>query len=365
MKIGDIIIYKQDPRRQSQILKVYPDMFIDVLDYKNDMANIQAMMYQGRSSPQPHTHCDPKDFTKLDGTELVIAKPIVKIDYTKLDPLVIDQNVKDEILAVLKQHTNFDKIFKEWGLDEIIKYGKGMTFMFYGLPGTGKTWAAHCIANAMGKELLVIGAAEIQTSEPGGANRNIKEAFDSAKSGNKVLFLDECDSLITVRNDVGMILSSEINTLLTEIENFEGVVILATNRIDTLDPALERRISLIVEFPEPDTKARENIWERMLPKKMPLEKGLSPEKLSEFHLTGAQIKNVILQAARLAAASESKFVGYDHFESAINRILRSKNLMGMASRYRQVPVKDQFISKQPTITTDKVIAEPEIIPKNI
>lgn len=71
MKIGDIIIYKQDPRRQFQILKVYPDMFIDVLDYKNDMANIQAMMYQGRSSPQLHTHCDPKDFTKLDGTELV------------------------------------------------------------------------------------------------------------------------------------------------------------------------------------------------------------------------------------------------------------------------------------------------------
>lgn len=259
----------------------------------------------------------------------------LKLDEEKLTPLVIDPDTKKEIVAVLKQHEHAAKIFEEWGLDEVIEYGKGMTFMFYGSPGTGKTWAANCMAKAMGTELLVIGAAEIQSQEPGGANRNIQAAFAEAKKKHKVLFIDECDSLITTRADVGMILSSEINTLLTEIEKFEGILILATNRIDTMDEALERRISLIVEFPEPDFDMRKKIWTTLLPKKMPIDSKLKMSKLAEFKLTGGQIKNCILQAARLAVAQESDIVALSHFESAISRVLSSKGLMGKTSRYDQ------------------------------
>lgn len=262
--------------------------------------------------------------------------PPTKIfDLKKLEALVIADDTKNEIMAVLKQHKNSKKLFDEWGLGEVIEYGKGMGFMFYGPPGTGKTWAATCIAKALGKELLVIGAAEIQTSEPGGANRNIQNAFKTAKEQDKILFMDECDSLITNRSDVGMILGSEINTLLTEIEKSEGVTILATNRIDTLDPALERRISLIVEFPEPDFKQRESIWSKMLPKKMPLGDDVTPTKLAEYKLTGGQIKNVVLQAARLALGEEAKKVEGHHFHSAVERINKSKALMGSRSRYIQ------------------------------
>lgn len=261
--------------------------------------------------------------------------PTKVFDLSKLEALVIADEAKTEIMAVLKQHKNSKKLFDEWGLSEVIEYGKGMGFLFYGPPGTGKTWGAHCIAKALGKELLVIGAAEIQTSEPGGANRNIQNAFKAAKDEDKILFMDECDSLITNRSDVGMILGSEINTLLTEIEKSEGVTILATNRIDTLDPALERRISLIVEFPEPDFKQRESIWTKMLPKKMPLGDGVTPTKLAEYKLTGGQIKNVVLQAARLALGEEAKKVEGHHFHSAVERINKSKSLMGSRSRYIQ------------------------------
>lgn len=272
------------------------------------------------------------------------AKPI-EFNLKNLEALVVSEEVREEIVAVLKQHKNSKKLFETWGLAKSIEYGRGMTFLFYGPPGTGKTWGANCIGKVVNKELLSIGAAEIQTSEPGGANRNIQSAFATAKKENKILFIDECDSLITSRADVGMILGGEINTLLTEIEKCEGIVILATNRIENLDEALERRISLIVEFPEPNFEQREQIWKRLVPKKMPLGAGVSFDKLAEHKLTGGQIKNVVLQAARLALSEDAKKVGVVHFEAAIKRINKSKSLMGSASRYHQEVVRDVVKSR--------------------
>ena len=267
-----------------------------------------------------------------------------EVNIKAFDKLVLPKESKNEILSVLKQHENQDKIFTEWGLNEVIKYGKGMTFLFYGSPGTGKTWGANCISQAIDKKLLIVSSAEIQTSEPGGANRNIKNAFTTAKKNKQILFLDECDSLICQRDDVGIIIGSEINTLLTEIEQFDGVLILATNRISRLDEALERRISLIIEFTEPDFEQRQEIWEKLLPKKMPLAKEVSLEKLAEYKLTGGQIKNAILQSARFACAKNSKEVKLKHFTMSIDRILKSKNLLGKSSSYKQTIVSDTDIS---------------------
>ncbi len=261
------------------------------------------------------------------------------LDTTHLDKLVLDTESKSEIVSVLKQHKHMHKIFKEWGLDEIMEYGKAMSLLFYGPPGTGKTWGATCIAKALGKELMVISAAEIQTSEPGGANRNIEAAFLQAKKKDCVLFLDECDGLITDRSHVGMILASEINTLLTCLEKFEGVVIFATNRCDTLDPAMARRISLMVEFKNPNEETRADIWKVMLPKKMPLAKDVSIEKLAKFELTGGYIKNTILSAARTAAAEEASEVTMKHFAQAIKRIKETKDIMGTHTSRQQDFVK--------------------------
>ncbi len=268
-------------------------------------------------------------------------KPL-KFDLTALDALIMDKLAKEEIVAVLEQHKNGKKIFEEWGLGETIEYGKGMTFLFYGPPGTGKTWGAHCIAKVVGQEMISIGGAEIHSSEPGAANRNIKEAFATAKTEGKILFIDECDSLITNRGDVGMIIGGEINTLLTEIEKAEGIVILATNQVERLDEALERRIGLIIEFPEPNHAQRVAIFDKLIPKKMPLEKEVTPLSLADHKLTGGQIKNVILQAARLAISGKADKVGLKHFVSAITRVQASKSLLGSASRYRQNVIKEDF-----------------------
>lgn len=257
-----------------------------------------------------------------------VFAPKVELDSTKLDVLVIKPDVKAEIVAVLQQHKHSKKIFDDWGLGAVIEYGRGMTLMFWGEPGTGKTFGARCIAKSLGKELLVISAAEIQSSEPGGANRNIQKAFKAAKEKNSVLFIDECDSLISNRANLGMILASEINTLLTEIEKSESVVILATNRIEDMDPALERRLSLIIEFPKPTFEQRVDIWKGLLPPKMPVSKDVKLEDLAKHELTGGLIKNVVLQAARLAISEDAKEVSSKYFNKAIERTVSSQGLMG-------------------------------------
>lgn len=256
------------------------------------------------------------------------GKKVNVIDTKVLDALVIEPIIKNDIIAVLRQHEYQDKLMNKWGLGKVIEYGRGTTFLFHGSPGTGKTYGAKLIAKSLGKELLTIGAAEIQTSEPGGANRNIQNAFKEAKDKNKVLFLDECDSLIFNRSTLGMVLGSEVNTLLTEIEKSEGVVILATNRVSDMDEALERRISLIIEFPFPKLEQRVEIWKGLLPKKLPLDKNVVVAELASHEFTGGFIKNVVLNAARMAVSEKSKKVTNDHFSRAIMRAKASKGIMG-------------------------------------
>lgn len=349
-------------RWENGIEGVYAVNLIRLDRYNQNYASQRAMGYQSpMNSPQLRDHylnvlMDPSFMSSVmnEGEENRRAADLKRIeeeakqaklahfDESKLEPLVIAEDIKQEIISILKQSKYAKLIFEEWGLGETIEYGKGMTMLFWGGPGTGKTWAANCISKATNRELLVVNAANIQTSEPGGANRNIEQAFTTAREQNKVLFMDECDSLITTRGDVGMILSSEINTLLTQIEKFEGICILATNRADSLDEALERRIALIVEFPDPNFAARKKIWETLVPKKMPLAKEVSFDKLAEYALTGGQIKNVVLQAARLAAAAEAKKVGLPHIEQAVKRVQKSKGIMGTASRTHQTIGKQDY-----------------------
>ena len=242
------------------------------------------------------------------------------INVKALNKLILAEDKRRSIVAVLKQYQHADKIFTEWGLGDVIEYGKGMTMLFHGPPGTGKTWAANCIAEAMGKKLNVMDNAKLQSSTPGQMERNIKEAFAEATQKKSILMFDECDSLIMSRSNVGMILGSEINCLLTEIEKFEGVCILTTNRINELDEALERRISLIVKFPKPSVEQREAIWKRFLPKKLPLSKDVILEELVSHEVTGGLIKNIVLNAARAAVAEDREEVCMEDFRAAIKHV---------------------------------------------
>lgn len=270
-----------------------------------------------------------KEWMEMQNSKL--ADELVDIKTEELDKVILPHEGKRSILAVIKQHQHRKKIFEEWGLGSVMEYGRGMTMLFWGPPGTGKTWASQCIAKAMGKKLNILDNAKLQSSVPGEMERNLKAEFAQAARDKAILMLDECDSLLMKRDGMGMILSSEINCLLTEIEKFEGMVILTTNRVGELDKALERRISLVVNFPPPDLEQRVQIWKRFLPEKLPVGAEVTAEKLAEVELTGGLIKNVVLNAARLAVSEDCERVELAHFERAVcmsedgNKAFRKKS----------------------------------------
>lgn len=221
------------------------------------------------------------------------------------DSVILEDWKKQAIIETIEQSDNYDLIFEQWGFGEVMEKGKAISMLFWGPPGTGKTLMAQAIADKIGQDLLIIGSAEIESSEPGGAERAIKQFFQTK---DKVLLFDECDSLVYERAAVGAILGAQVNALLTGLENYEGTVIFTTNRLGVLDEAFNRRLSLKLEFPMPDLVHRIDIWKRMFPKKAPLAKNINWERLAGIEVTGGYIKNAVLRAARMAASKKMKTI---------------------------------------------------------
>lgn len=221
------------------------------------------------------------------------------------DSVILSDDKKQKILATIKQVDNHELIFEHWGFGDVLEKGKAISMLFYGPPGTGKTLMAQAIADQYNKKLKIVGSAEIESSEPGQAERNIKAFFEGTKDDTVLLF-DECDSLVYSREQVGSILAAQVNQLLSSLESFEGIVIFTTNRLGVLDEAFNRRLSLKLEFDLPSHAERVKIWQRMMPQKAPLADDINWEALAEVELSGGYIKNVVLRAARMAAAEDLK-----------------------------------------------------------
>ncbi len=224
------------------------------------------------------------------GAELVefscLEEPLANLDQVVLAP-----DEKRRLLSVVKNHEAYLAARRDWGFDEVIKYGRGILCLFYGVPGTGKTMTAHAIAHELGRKVLNV---DIPTFlQHNNQTQFLPALFREARLQDAVLFFDECESLLASRsrgNDL-------MNVLLTEIERFEGIAILATNSPEALDPALERRILLRLSFPEPDREARLQIWRKHLPPKAPLGADVDLGALaSQFEMSGGYIKNAVLTA---------------------------------------------------------------------
>jgi len=252
--------------------------------------------------------------------------------------LVIPDELKSLVLETISQakQETARRIFEEWGFGETLEKGKGAIILLWGMPGVGKTMCAEAIAEILKKSFLMLGTKDFQSAIPGQTEKNIQAAFAEAKEKDLVVILDECDSVVYNRNEVGAILGAEINCLLTEIERFDGVCILTTNRSERLDPALARRVCLKLEFSKPDKKARAKIWRNLIPRKAPLARSVDFEKLARYELTGGQIKNAILIGARKAACAKKKVITYSHLLEGIKRELLGESAWDMSRKYRIV-----------------------------
>ena len=238
------------------------------------------------------------------------ARPRLEALAQRLEPKVTwdDLVLPDEPLGLLHQLTDQvdqrARVYEEWGFARKLTRGMGITALFIGESGTGKTLAAEVIAHELRLDLYRIDLSAVVSKYIGETEKNLRRLFDAAEDGGCILFFDEADALFGKRSEVkdshDRYANIEVNYLLQRMEAFRGLAILATNRGNALDVAFQRRIRFRVKFPHPDRPHRRQIWERAFPPETPVEE-LDFDRLARLDLTGGSIRNIAVNAAFLAA----------------------------------------------------------------
>ncbi len=208
------------------------------------------------------------------------------------------------------------RVLEEWGLGRKLASSTGISALFAGPPGTGKTMAAQVIANVLGLDLYRIDLSTVVSKYVGETEKQLEQIFSEASGSNAILFFDEADSLFGKRSEVkgaqDRYANIEVSYLLQRMEEYDGVAILATNLRANLDEAFTRRLQFIVDFPFPDETYRLRIWQVLMPPDLPRDDDLDLEWMAKrFKIAGGNIRNIILSAAYLAAA-EDKPLGMAH-----------------------------------------------------
>ncbi|MEP7356314.1 MAG: ATP-binding protein, partial [Anaerolineales bacterium] len=198
-------------------------------------------------------------------------------------------------------------VLETWGVGEKLAASAGVTILFAGPPGTGKTMAAEVIASELGLELYKIDLSTVVNKYIGETEKNLGRIFDEASNSNAILFFDEADAIFGKRSEVkdahDRYANIEVSYLLQRMETYDGVTILATNLRANLDEAFTRRLQFAVDFPFPDEAYRLRIWEALFPDSLPRADNLDLKLLAQrFKLAGGNIRNIIVSAAYLAAA---------------------------------------------------------------
>lgn len=214
-----------------------------------------------------------------------------------------------------------EKVMKEWGFADKYNYGNGISLLFYGAPGTGKTMAAQAVAGELGMPLYRVDLSQLISKYIGETQKNIGKVFEQAKQLNGILLFDEADALFAKRNEVNdaqdKYANAETAYLLQRIEECDGICILATNLLQNFDEAFRRRITYMLNFPMPDESVREQLWQKVFPAQAELSVDINATILAEnFELSGATIKNAAFQAAFQAAVEDSD-IGMKHILSGI------------------------------------------------
>jgi SpoVK/Ycf46/Vps4 family AAA+-type ATPase len=254
------------------------------------------------------------------------------------DDVILSPVTRSALEAALAQVTQHDLIFKSWGLGERHSTGLSLAFNFAGPPGTGKTICAEAIAKSLGRQLLVVRYAELESMWMGETSKNVAAIFRTAREEQAVLLFDEADAIAARRStsvDSGSQRESNsvVNVLLQELERYTGVVIFATNLAANFDPAFERRIRTHVLFELPGETERARIWKVQLhPSRTPLATDVDFNALAhQYEVSGGDIQNAVLKAA-LAAAAEPipdslKKIHQRHFQAGIEEVVASKRVM--------------------------------------
>ncbi len=233
------------------------------------------------------------------------------------------------------------QVYSDWGFGERMNRGMGLSVLFAGESGTGKTMAAEVLANALNLHLYRIDLSAVVSKYIGETEKNLRRLFDAAEDGGAILFFDEADALFGKRSEVkdshDRYANIEINYLLQRIESYRGLAILATNVRSALDQAFMRRLRFILSFQFPAAAQRADIWRKVFPAKTPLSE-LDYQHLSRFNLTGGSIHNIALNAAFLGAGSEERKVTMPLVLDAIRGEMRKLDKPVNEAEFRQMGI---------------------------
>jgi AAA+ superfamily predicted ATPase len=253
--------------------------------------------------------------------------------------LVLPPRTLQQLREVCAAEKYRSQIFTEWGFDRRLLQGKGLNVLFCGQSGTGKTMSAGIVARELGLDLYKIDLSSVVSKYIGETEKHLNQIFHEAQSSNAILFFDEADAIFGKRSEVkdahDRYANIEVAYLLQKMEEYEGIVILATNFRKNIDDAFTRRIHYIVEFPFPETQYRERIWRSLVPASAPLNEDVDFGFLArQFELTGGNIRNVALVAALLAAEEGGK-ICMEHFVLATARELQKMGKLPSRSDFRE------------------------------
>ncbi len=220
------------------------------------------------------------------------------------DDIVLPDQQFQTLRSIVTQVRRRTKVYETWGFAARSSRGLGISALFAGASGTGKTLAAEILASELRLDLYRIDLSSVVSKYIGETEKNLRRVFDAAEEGGAILLFDEADALFGKRSEVkdshDRYANIEVSYLLQRVESYQGLAILTTNMKSALDSAFLRRIRFVVPFPFPDAQQRARIWSQVFPAQTPTA-GLDPLRLSQLNVAGGNIRNIALNAAFLAA----------------------------------------------------------------
>jgi len=238
------------------------------------------------------------------------------------EDLILPQETLVKVNSVISFARYKKQVMEEWGFAKKLPYGKALSVLLYGHPGTGKTMLAHVIAQELGLELYRVDLAAMMSKYIGETEKNLKKIFDLVMDRPAILMFEEADSLFSKRTEVQSSIDRysnvEVNYLLQKMEEFEGITVLTTNYVANIDDAFKRRIRFKISFALPDFDERKQLWRIMIPKETPVDERIDFAKLAKrFEFAPSYIKTSIVRAAFDAAESNRGLTTRILFDAAV------------------------------------------------
>lgn len=311
----------------------------------------------------------PPEFSSAETNgEAVDSKEVIFVEEKKLDSelslfrsespkysfedIILNSKVYDAIQDVLALYEKRDLLFNQWGLGEHHKYQNRAGINLYGYSGTGKTMAAHAIANQLNRKILTVDYSQIESKYVGETSKNLAAMFNYAKESNSVIFFDEADALLSKRvcnmsNSTDVSVNQTRSVLLMLINDYDDIIIFASNFITNYDSAFMRRILAHIKFELPDEQSRAKLWRMYIPQQLPTDADIHAIAAKYECISGADIANAVLNASLKAARKNENIVKHAYFEEAIESIIKSRaDNNPQNETFTQRVVSEEYVKQQ-------------------